>query len=101
MPDSPADNQSPRACACGQAIYPVLIIVIVALNWSPIEHGLTEGTRLEGEDAGCQPTRVTLNRATTMSTVVIAGETIQMRCIQSGEDSAPGADMKRGSTMVV
>ncbi|KAM5539188.1 hypothetical protein V8D89_007061 [Ganoderma adspersum] len=82
------------------AIYPVLIIVIVALNWSPIEHGLTDGTHLvNGDDAGCQPTRVTLNRAT-LSTVVI-GDTIQMRCLQSEEDSAPGAEMKRGSAMVV
>ena len=77
----------------------MLIIVIVALNWSPIEYGLKEGTHLAGEDAGCQPTRATLNRAT-MSTVVI-GDIVQLRCLQSGEDSAPGAEMKQGSTMVV
>ncbi|KAM5539185.1 hypothetical protein V8D89_007058 [Ganoderma adspersum] len=66
------------------AIYPVLIVVIVALNWSPIEHGLTDGAHLASEDTACQPTRLTLNRAT-MSTVVLA-ETIQMRCGQNEED---------------
>ncbi|KAM5539166.1 hypothetical protein V8D89_007039 [Ganoderma adspersum] len=37
-------------CARGQAIYPVLIIVIVALNWSPIEHGLSgcDGSGMRG-----------------------------------------------------
>ena len=77
----------------------MLIIVIVALNWSPIEHGLTEGTHLAGEDAGCQPTRVTLNRAT-MSTVVI-GDTSQMRCVHSNESGGLGVETKRGSAMVV
>ncbi|PIL26784.1 hypothetical protein GSI_11120 [Ganoderma sinense ZZ0214-1] len=86
------------------AIYPVLIIVIVALNWSPIDHGLTrtDGTHLAGEDGACAPTRVTLNRAT-MSTVVIA-DSIQMRCVQDGDSEAGmlgAAETKRRPEVIV
>ena len=80
----------------GQAIYPVLIIVIVALNWSPIEHGFSNGTHLAGEDA-CPPTRLDLNRAT-MSTVVIA-DAIQMRCVQN-EDGLLEVATKRDTVVV-
>ncbi len=76
----------------------MLIIVIVALNWSLIEHGFADGTHPTGE-AVCLPTRVDLNR-TTMSTVVIT-ETMQMHCIQSREDGALGAETKERSAVVV
>ena len=80
-----------------QAIYPVLIIVIVALNWSPIEHGLSDGTQLAGEDA-CPPARLDLNRAT-MSTVAIA-DSIQMRYVQNKEDSPLEATTKQDTVVV-
>nr|VWP02360.1 MDR efflux pump ABC3 [Ganoderma boninense] len=95
------------------AIYPVLIIVIVALNWSPFEHGLArtdaDGAPLGpgGEDGGaCQPTRVTLNvNGATISTVVFT-DTSGMRCIQespgeSEEGGALGAESKRGPAIMV
>ena len=76
----------------------MLIIVIVALNWSAIEHGFAAGTHLTGEEA-CIQTHLDLNR-TTMSTVVIT-ETMQMHCIQSREDGALGAETKERSAVVV
>ena len=73
----------------GQAIYPVLIIVIVALNWSPIEHGLSDGGgmhwRATDVDEGPYPptaTRLNLNGAT-MSSVLLTDSTMQMGCIQN------------------
>ena len=77
----------------------MLIIVIVALNWSPIEHSLqfSDNANLAGE-ASRPPTRLDFNR-TTMSTVVI-GDTIEMRCVQNEEDGDADAETKRG-TMVV
>ena len=74
----------------------MLIIVIVALNWSPIEHGLSNGTHLAGEDV-YPPTRLDLNRAT-MSTVVIA-DAIQMRCVQN-EDGLLEVATKRDTVVV-
>ena len=77
----------------------MLIIVIVALNWSPIEHSLqllSDSANLAGEAS--HPPSLDFNR-TTMSTVVI-GDTIEMRCVQNEEDGDADAETKRG-TMVV
>ncbi len=72
----------------------MLIIVIVALNWSAIEHGFAAGTHLTGEEA-CTQMHLDLNR-TTMSTVVVT-ETMQMR----REDGALEAETKQRSAVIV
>ncbi|KAM5539183.1 hypothetical protein V8D89_007056 [Ganoderma adspersum] len=84
------------------AIYPVLIVVIIALNWSPIEHGLSDGdgTRATDEGVPYPPTHLDLNRATTRSTVVIT-DTIQMQRIQNDEDGAADMKTKQGTVVVV
>ncbi|KAI1789897.1 hypothetical protein LXA43DRAFT_545702 [Ganoderma leucocontextum] len=83
------------------AIYPVLIIVIVALNWSPIEHALTmtDTTPLAGEDL-CLPTRVDLARTAT-STVGIA-DTMHARCVcvRDGDVGASEVEAKHRSIVV-
>ena len=82
----------------GQAIYPMLIIVIVALNWSPIEHGLS-GSAGTVYEQGRPPTRLDLDRAATTSTVVV-GDTIQMRCVRNEENGDVDAETKRGAVVV-
>lgn len=78
----------------------MLIIVIVALNWSPIEHGLS-GSAGTVYEQGRPPTRLDLDRAATTSTVVV-GDTIQMRCVRTRneEDSDGDAETKRGAVVV-
>ncbi len=76
----------------------MLIIVIVALNWSLIEHGFADDTHLAGEEA-CLPTRLDFNRAT-MSTIVTT-ETMQIHHVQSREDDALDAETKQCSAVIV
>ena len=79
----------------------MLIIVIVALNWSPIDSALThtDATSADGEDA-CSPASLYFNR-TAMSTIVIA-DTLHVRCVRDGEgDGASGAEAKRWHGSVV
>ncbi|TBU33820.1 hypothetical protein BD309DRAFT_55444 [Dichomitus squalens] len=52
------------------AIYPVLIIVIVALNWSPIEHSMTQ-VNMTGHGAPGSPHDARDHEGFTMSTVVM------------------------------
>ena len=90
----------------------MLIIVIVALNWSPIDHGLSDGGGIHatGEGPGPYPPTVTrldlnLNRAT-MSSVLLT-DTAQMGCIQNtlsrggGGGALADAATKQGNVAVV
>ena len=61
----------------------MLIIVIVALNWSPIDHGLSGGTNRDCEGTS-PPTRLESSGAM-MSTIVMA-DTVQTRCLPNEED---------------
>ena len=86
------DAEGPRP---EQAIYPVLIIVIVALNWSPIDSALTrtDATSVGGEDA-CSPASLYFDR-TAMNTIVVV-DTLHVRCVRDGEgDGASEAEVKR------
>ena len=89
----------------------MLIIVIVALNWSPIDHGLSDGggVHATGEGPGPYPPTVTrlnltLNRAT-MSSVLLT-DTAQMGCVQNNPSGGGGgaladAATKQGNAAVV
>ena len=79
----------------------MLIIVIVALNWSPIDSALTrtDATSVGGEDA-CSPASLYFDR-TAMSTIVIP-DTLHVRCVRDGVgDGASEAVAKRWHGSVV
>ncbi len=84
-------------CGRGKAIYPVVIIVIVALNWSPIDHGFTDATHLAGGDVRSS-THPDLNRATLSTGTVITPIAVHMarRSVQ-GDEEALEAETKQGS----
>ena len=65
---------------CVQAIYPLLIIVIVSLNWSPIEHGITD-VNLTGHRTSRAPIDGHEGEGITMSTVVMT-DTLHSRYTQ-------------------
>ena len=87
----------------------MLIIVIVALNWSPIDHGLSDGGGVHATgEAPCPPTvtrlDLNLNRAT-MSSVLLT-DTTHMGCIQNNSSGGGGgaladAAAKQGNVAVV
>ena len=90
---------------CGQAIYPVLIVVIVALNRSPIERGLSYGG---GSSVGATPTHLDLHfraatttTATTMTSTVEITGSAQMQGVQDEEDGAADTKVKEGTMAVV
>ena len=76
----------------------MLIIVIVALNWSPIEHGLS-GSAGPVYEQGRLPTWLDLDRVAAMNTVVI-GDTVQMRCVRNEEDGNVDMETKWGAVVV-
>ncbi|KAM5542746.1 hypothetical protein V8D89_003707 [Ganoderma adspersum] len=76
------------------AIYPVLIIVIVALKWSPIEQGFVDSIHITGQ-SGVQTHFPSFARATT-STVEMTGTT-HMVYVLDGPKGASKAAVKRAS----
>lgn len=83
----------------------MLIIVIVALNRSPIEHGLSDGGGSPGgaadEGSHCPPTHPDLSfRAATRSTVDMTVDTIQPGCLQNDEGDATDTNAKQDTVAV-
>ena len=86
----------------------MLVIVIVALNRSPIEHGLSDGggspggTANEGSHHPSSPTHSDLNfRAATRSTVDTTMETMQPACLQNDEGDVTDTNTKQDPVVVV
>lgn len=78
----------------GQAIYPVLIIVIVALNWSPIDH-LTGIATVDDGNVGSS-TNLNFRAATSAMTT----DTTLTRYSRSGEDEALRMEINQASSSV-
>nr|VWP00197.1 Zn(2)-C6 fungal-type domain-containing protein [Ganoderma boninense] len=82
------------------AIYPVVIIVIVALNSSPIDHGLTDAMQLGNEDLPSSLeshpdfTRTTLSTGTAVATATLCTTRVL------GEEGALEAGTTQGSLSV-
>ena len=80
---------------CGQAIYPVLIIVIVALNRSPIVHGFVDSMHLLPEGGGNHSPmyHIGFDRATIATAVINDATPI----VRDNQDRASEAEAKQAS----
>ena len=79
--------------------------MIVALNRSPIERGLSYGG---GSSVGAMPTHLDLNfraatttTATTMTSTIEITDSAQMQCVQNEEDGAADTKTKEGAVVAV